>query len=94
MKPLSQKQRNLMALIDAYRHRCGRSPSVRTLCAIFRHSTNSLQGRLDRLVRDGYLSREPGKCRTLQVARRWDGDRVLIRGQWFRFEVVGTEVAG
>ena len=56
----------IYAYILSYREREHYAPSVRDICqAMGLKSTSTVQGHIDRMVRDGMLSKRDGRPRTL-----------------------------
>jgi SOS-response transcriptional repressor LexA len=56
----------IYAYILSYREREHYAPSVRDICqAMGLKSTSTVQGHIDRMVRDGLLSKRDGRPRTL-----------------------------
>ena len=58
----------IYAYIISYQERGHYAPSVRDIClAMGLKSTSTVQGHIDRMVRDGLLSKQDGHSRTLRA---------------------------
>jgi len=97
---LTEIQAGVLAFIDGFRCRRQMPPTVREVMEEFGFtSTNGAYCHLLALARKGFLRRDgvPGRnrgLRTLVVAGRRDGFRVLVNGEWrgVLVEMPGGEV--
>ena len=92
MKTLTSRQRDVMSAVSDLTHRWGYSPSVRELChRLGVSSTCTVQKHLNALVKKGYLVRQGGKSRTLQLA---DAKAEAGRSGVVAIPLVGRVAAG
>ncbi len=76
MKGLTKRQREVIAAIQELTESLGYSPSVRELCERLKvASTCTVQKHLVALIKKGYLVKQGGKSRTLQIAIPGGGSR-------------------
>ena len=82
MKPLSEKQRQILACIEDRIATHGYPPSVREICAEVRlRSPSTVQRHLNILEDAGYIRRERGSSRSLTLARRSNAGRIPVLGR-------------
>lgn len=89
-RTLTERQAKILAWIDQYAAEHNRRiPSYREIARAFGvRSPNGVKAHVDALERKGFLRRpytDTVACRVVQIAKRRDGDRLLIRGEWYRF---------
>jgi len=70
MKPLTEKQRVVLAFVEDFCRRQGYPPTVREVAAHFEVQPRAAADHLAALKRKGYLHREPGLSRGLSLASR------------------------
>ena len=66
--PVTRRQGQYLAYIDAYTRRYGRSPSEAEMAAHFMVSAPAVHQMVDTLARRGFIARTPGQARSLRVA--------------------------
>lgn len=72
-KKLTEKQKNILNIIEMYINDYGYSPTIRELCNLADlKSTSTIQGYLDNLERNGYITKMNGGSRTIRVKNRED----------------------
>ena len=69
MQTLTASQERLLNAIEAYIARHGMSPTLREMADELRQGVASVFKLVQRLERNGYISRSPGKSRSLNVLR-------------------------
>ncbi|MFD7764144.1 LexA family protein [Streptomyces microflavus] len=68
MRPLSETQRRVLAVIRSAIADTGEAPSVREIAAgAGLRSTSTVHYQLGRLEKAGYLKREPGRNRSIRL---------------------------
>lgn len=87
MKPLTERQRLVLAFIEEFCRRQGYPPTVREVAAHFGVQPRAAADHLAALKRKGYLRREPGLSRGLSLASR-------IEEQVVEVPIVGRIAAG
>ncbi len=70
MKPLTEKQQLVLAMVEEFCSRQGYPPTVREVAAAFDIQPRAAADHLEALKRKGYLHREPGRSRGLALASR------------------------
>ncbi len=70
MKPLTEKQRAVLAFVEDFCRRQGYPPTVREVAAHFGIQPRAAADHLAALKRKGYLHREPGRSRGLALTGR------------------------
>ena len=71
MKGLSTKQREVLDLIDGYIQTHGYPPSVRDICSSMNlASAAGVHKHISALVQKGYLSKDDGRSRSIQIIRK------------------------
>ncbi|MCL6621659.1 MAG: transcriptional repressor LexA [Syntrophobacterales bacterium] len=78
MKPLTERQRQVLAFVEEFRRTRGYPPTVREVAAHFGIQPRAAADHLEALKRKGYLHREPGRSRGLTLAGRGEGDLVDV----------------
>ena len=71
-KPLTPRQRSLLAYITRFVQAHGYPPTYRQMAAHFKCNVNNVQGLISRLIKAGVIAMEPGKGRTLRVVEGGD----------------------
>jgi repressor LexA len=66
-KPLTPRQRLLLAYINRFVAAHGYPPTYRQMASHFRCNVNNVQGLISRLVKAGAIAMEPGRGRTMRV---------------------------
>ncbi|MCH5138196.1 transcriptional regulator [Clostridiaceae bacterium UIB06] len=70
-RKISEKQQNILDIIQEYINQFGYSPTVRELCNLTKlKSSSTMQGYLDRLEHNGYITKEKGSPRTIRVLKK------------------------
>ncbi len=87
MKPLTERQREVLAFVEEFCARRGYPPTVREVAARFGIQPRAADDHLAALKRKGYLHREPGRSRGLVLSPR-------IPGQTIEVPVLGRIAAG
>lgn len=87
MKPLTEKQKSVLAFVEEFCGRQGYPPTVREVAARFGIQPRAAADHLAALKRKGYLHREPGLSRGLALFPRAPGAFVEV-------PVVGQIAAG
>ncbi len=87
MKPLTERQRLVLAFIEDFCRRQGYPPTVREVAAHFGVQPRAAADHLAALKRKGYLHREPGLSRGLALASRLEDQVVEV-------PIVGRIAAG
>lgn len=84
---LTEKQAEVLAFIDGYICEHQRPPSLRQVAEAFGWSspTQATLTHIAPLRKKGFLDMEPFQAKTLRVLKHRDGNRVLIKGQWFEW---------
>ena len=70
MKPLTERQRAVLAFVEEFCRRHGYPPTVREVAASFGIQPRAAVDHLAALKRKGYLHREPGRSRGLALTSR------------------------
>lgn len=104
---LSPVQHAICAFVWGYVQRTGYSPAYREIGTAARlASTSAVKHQVDVLIRNGFLTREPGLPRTLAVTSRFlpaqcptagaspDADEIETDGDWTEVSVAGRVAAG
>jgi len=92
---LTDRQREILAMIDAFHAGHGYPPTTRQLMVLAgAASPNGMQGHIVALSRKGFVSRLPGRTRTLKIVARDDGDARLVAGAWVPIPCHAFDVAG
>ncbi|MBM4276202.1 MAG: repressor LexA [Deltaproteobacteria bacterium] len=78
MKPLTDRQRQVLAFVEEFVARQGYPPTVREVAARFGIQPRAAADHLAALKRKGYLHREPGRSRGLTLAGRTLGPVVEV----------------
>jgi repressor LexA len=78
MKPLTEKQRVVLAFVEDFCRRQGYPPTVREVAAHFGVQPRAAADHLAALKRKGYLHREPGLSRGLSLASRLEEQTVEV----------------
>jgi repressor LexA len=73
MRPLTERQRLVLAFLEEFCVRQGYPPTVREVAAAFGIQPRAAADHLAALKRKGYLHREPGRSRGLSLAFRTPG---------------------
>ena len=82
MRPLSEKQRQILSFIDASITSRGYSPSVREICSGVRlRSPSTVQRHLNILESAGYIRREKGSSRSLTLTGRSPAGKIPVLGR-------------
>lgn len=87
MKPLTEKQRQVLSFVEEFCRLKGYPPTVREVAAHFGIQPRAAVDHLAALKRKGYLHREPGRSRGLALASR-------VEEQVVEVPVVGRIAAG
>ncbi|MFH1596747.1 MAG: transcriptional repressor LexA [Pseudomonadota bacterium] len=87
MKPLTDRQQRVLAMVEEFCNRQGYPPTVREVAAAFGIQPRAAVDHLAALKRKGYLHREPGLSRGLTLTPRSPGPVVEV-------PVVGRIAAG
>lgn len=87
MKPLTEKQRQVLSFVEEFCRLKGYPPTVREVAARFGIQPRAAADHLAALKRKGYLRREPGLSRGLALASR-------VEEQVVEVPVVGRIAAG
>lgn len=91
VQTLTEPQKKLLQAIEAYVVQNGMSPTMRELAEELGHGVASVFKQVQRLERNGYVSRVAGKSRSLTVLRSADEEPVV---GLVTIPLVGTVVAG
>ena len=78
MKPLTERQRSVLAMVEEFCNRQGYPPTVREVAAAFGIQPRAAVDHLAGLKRKGDLPREPGLSRGLTLAPRSPGPVVEV----------------
>ncbi len=78
MRPLTERQRLVLAFVEEFCGRQGYPPTVREVAAAFGIQPRAAADHLSALKRKGYLHREPGRSRGLALAPRTPGPVVEV----------------
>jgi repressor LexA len=78
MKPLTERQREVLAFVEEFCARQGYPPTVREVAAHFAIQPRAADDHLAALKRKGYLHREPGRSRGLALSPRTPGQVVDV----------------
>ena len=78
MKPLTEKQRQVLSFVEEFCRRQGYPPTVREVAAHFGIQPRAAADHLAALKRKGYLHREPGLSRGLSLASRLEEQTVEV----------------
>jgi repressor LexA len=78
MKPLTERQRLVLAFVEDFCHRQGYPPTVREVAGAFGIQPRAGADHLAALKRKGYLHREPGRSRGLALFPRAPGAVVEV----------------
>ena len=78
MKPLTERQRSVLAMVEEFCNRQGYPPTVREVAAAFGIQPRAAVDHLAALKRKGYLHREPGLSRGLTLTPRSLGPVVEV----------------
>ncbi len=78
MKPLTERQRQVLAFVEEFCRVKGYPPTVREVAAHFAIQPRAAADHLAALKRKGYLHREPGRSRGLTLASRGEGEFVEV----------------
>jgi SOS-response transcriptional repressor LexA len=68
-KQLTEKQYQTLDFVNAFVMDHGYSPTVNDVCVFFGIQNRAAQDRLDALHKNGYITKEPGKQRTMRVVK-------------------------
>jgi repressor LexA len=90
IETLTEPQKRLLQVIEAFIEREGMSPTMRELAEELGHGVASIFKQIQRLERNGYISRVAGKSRSLTVIRSSEDPLVAL----VPIPLVGTVVAG
>jgi len=71
MEELTQKQKDVLRMIQSWTEENGFPPSVRDVASFFDVSVTAAAQHLQALVRKNVIHREPGKGRALTVSEAW-----------------------
>ena len=88
---LTEAQQRLLEAIEAYVARHGRSPSMREMADELGQGVANVFKLVQRLERNGYVSRVPGKSRSLVVIRSGHEEPIV---NLVSIPLLGTVVAG
>ncbi len=88
---LTEPQKRLLQALESYIARHGISPTMRELAAEIGHGVAGVFKQIQRLERNGYVSRTAGKSRSLKVVR--SANEEAVQGL-VAIPLVGTVVAG
>lgn len=91
IETLTEPQKRLLLAIEAYIARHGMSPTMRELAEELEHGVASVFKQVERLERNGYVSRVAGKSRSLTVIRSANDESLI---GLVTIPLVGTVVAG
>jgi repressor LexA len=78
MKPLTERQRSVLAFVEEFCGRQGYPPTVREVAAAFGIQPRAAADHLAACKRKGYLHREPGRSRGLTLFPRTPGQVVEV----------------
>lgn len=78
MKPLTERQRQVLAFVEEFCRLKGYPPTVREVAAHFAIQPRAAADHLAALKRKGRLHREPGRSRGLTLASRGEGEFVEV----------------
>jgi repressor LexA len=78
MKPLTEKQRVVLAFVEEFCRRQGYPPTVREVAAHFGVQPRAAADHLAALKRKGHLHREPGRSRGLALVSRLEDQVVEV----------------
>ena len=82
MRPLSEKQRQILSFIDGSIASRGYSPSVREIAnAVHLRSPSTVQRHLNILEEAGYIRREKGSSRSLTLTGRLPAGKIPVLGR-------------
>jgi len=70
MKQPTQKQIDVLIVINAYRHTYEISPTVAEVAKDLDSYPNAIQEKIDILVRDGFLIKEVRSARSIRLTRK------------------------
>lgn len=91
LQGLTEPQKRLLQALESYIARNGISPTMRELAAEVGHGVAGVFKQIQRLERNGYVSRTAGKSRSLKVVR--SANDAAVPGL-VAVPLVGTVVAG
>lgn len=91
IQTLTESQRRLLQAIEAHLTRTGTSPTMRELADELGYGVANVFKQIQRLERNGYISRVAGKSRSIKVLRHSSDDEVV---GLVAIPLVGTVVAG
>ncbi|MEI8382594.1 MAG: transcriptional repressor LexA [Planctomycetota bacterium] len=91
IETLTEPQKRLLLAIETYISRHGMSPTMRELAEELEHGVASVFKQVERLERNGYVSRVAGKSRSLTVIRSANDESLI---GLVTIPLVGTVVAG
>jgi repressor LexA len=78
MKPLTERQRQVLVFVEGFCGRQGYPPTVREVAAHFGIQPRAAADHLAALKKKGYLHREPGRSRGLALSPRTPGSVVEV----------------
>lgn len=87
-EPLTDRQAEVLALIDAAVSAGTVPPSVCEIAEALQMWPNTVFGHLRALRKKGFLRERDRKARTLEILKRRDGRRCLIAGRWYELILV------
>ena len=94
MRQLTDKQREVLAAIDALTIERGYSPSLTEIGERYGSPwTHAMRQFCQALTRKGFLERPPFRIRAMRIVKRDDGDAVLVAGKWVPTDDDKTEDA-
>jgi len=91
IETLTEPQKRLLLAIETFISRHGMSPTMRELAEELEHGVASVFKQVERLERNGYVSRVAGKSRSLTVIRSANDESLI---GLVTIPLVGTVVAG
>ncbi|MFO1040600.1 MAG: transcriptional repressor LexA [Planctomycetaceae bacterium] len=91
IETLTEPQKRLLLAIETFISRHGMSPTMRELAEELEHGVASIFKQVERLERNGYVSRVAGKSRSLTVIRSANDESLI---GLVTIPLVGTVVAG
>lgn len=91
LQGLTEPQKRLLQALESYIARNGISPTMRELAAEVGHGVAGVFKQIQRLERNGYVSRTAGKSRSLKVIR--SANEEAVQGL-VAIPLIGTVVAG
>ena len=72
---LSDRQRDMLVLIDSHIDKHCFPPTVRDLCRATGTTTNAVAEMLERLERKGFITKRKKLSRSIAIADRWKKER-------------------